>query len=243
MTITQATTTTRATTTIQDRPTYDRLTRVAGLCAATAGLIFVAVQINHPPMDASSVTSTEWVVRSTAKLVMCALALVGITGMYLRQARRIGVLGLVGVALLGAFYVLEAGIEVVAGFVLPALADRSPDYVNDVLAAAAGGSPAGDIGLMSIVLGVAGAGYILGGLVFGVALLRTGVLARWAAALLAVSTVSTLALSALPESFNRPFAVPMGIALVGLGLSLRRLGVAGTTATVATSAGRPAVVR
>jgi hypothetical protein len=40
--------------------------------------------------------------------------------------------------------------------------------------------------------------------------------------LLAVSTVSTMALAALPDSFNRPFAVPMGIALVGLGLSLYR---------------------
>jgi hypothetical protein len=48
------------------------------------------------------------------------------------------------------------------------------------------------------------------------------VLARWAAALLAVSTVSTLALAALPESFNRPLAVPMGIALIGLGFSLYR---------------------
>jgi len=34
--------------------------------------------------------------------------------------------------------------------------------------------------------------------------------------LLAYSITSALALSVLPESFNRPFAVPTGVALIGL---------------------------
>ena len=198
------------------------LTRTAGLCAVAAGLIFIGVQINHPAMDVSSVTSTEWEVRFTAKLVMCGLALAGITGMYLGQVRQIGVLGLVGYLLLSAFYVLEAGVEFMGGFVLPSLADVAPRYVNDVLAVSTGGSASGDIGLLPTVFALIGVCYIAGGLVFGVALLRTGLLARWAALLLAVSTVSTMALTALPDSFNRPFAVPMGIALVGLGWSLYR---------------------
>jgi len=174
------------------------LTRAAGLCAVAAGLIFIGVQINHPPMDVSSVTSTEWEVRFTAKLVMCGLALAGITGMYLLQVRQVGVFGLVGYVLLSAFYVLEAGIEILGGYVLPSLADVSPSYVNDVLAAATGGSAAGDIGLLQTVFAVAGVCYIGGGLVFGIALFRARVLARWAAALLAVSTVSTVALTLLP---------------------------------------------
>jgi hypothetical protein len=73
---------------------------------------------------------------------------------------------------------------------------------------------------MSTVLAVTGVGYMLGGLVFGVAMFRTGILARWAAALLAVGTIGTASLAFLPESFNRPMAVPVGIALVGLGASL-----------------------
>jgi hypothetical protein len=198
------------------------LTRAAGLCAVAAGLIFIGVQINHPPMNVSSVTSTEWEVRFMAKLVMCGLALAGITGMYLRQVRQIGVLGLVGYVLLGAFYVLEAGVEFMGGFVLPSLADIAPGYVNDVLAASTGGTASGDIGALQTAFAVIGVCYIAGGLVFGIALYRARVLARWAAALLAVSTVSTMALTALPDSFNRPFAVPMGIALVGLGWSLYR---------------------
>ncbi len=64
--------------------------------------------------------------------------------------------------------------------------------------------------------------YSIGGLLFGIALFRAGVLSRWASALFAYGTVSALALAALPLSFSRPFAVPVGIALIGLGLSLYR---------------------
>jgi len=202
--------------------TTDRLTRAAGLSAAAAGLIFIAVQINHPAMDVSSVNSTDWTIRFTAKIAMGGLALAGLAGMYLRQVRQLGGLGLVGYVLLSVFYVLTVGVEFTGGYVLPALADSSPGYVNDVLAAAEGGTATGDIGILPTVFAVSGVAYILGGLLFGIALFRAGVLARWAAALLAVTTVSTAALVVLPESFNRPSAVPMGIALIGLGLSLRR---------------------
>jgi hypothetical protein len=56
----------------------------------------------------------------------------------------------------------------------------------------------------------------------GIALFRAHVLARWAAALLAVGTAATVALAVLPASFNRPLAVPTGVALIGLGISLWR---------------------
>lgn len=223
--------------------TTDRLTRAAGLGAAAAGLIFISVQINHPPMDVSSVTSTDWAARFTAKLVMCGLAIAGITGMYLRQVRQMGVLGLVGYLLLGTFYVLEAGVEFMGGYVLPSLADVAPGYVNDVLAASTGGTASDDIGLLQPAFAAAGVGYILGGLLFGVALFRAGVLARWAAVLLAASTVSTIALTALPESFNRPFAIPMGIALIGLGLSLRQTVATSEASATASPVQQPAVVR
>lgn len=198
------------------------LTRAAGLSAAAAGLIFIAVQINHPPMDAASVETTEWVVRNSAKVVMGALALVGVTGMYLRQVRQAGPLGLIGYLLCGAGYLLMFSTEVISADVLPALVNLAPGYVNDILVAAAGGTPAGDIGAMQTVLAVTGAGYMVGGLVFGIALFRARILARWAAALLAVGTIATASLAVLPESFNRPMAVPVGVALIGLGISLGR---------------------
>ena len=202
--------------------TTTKLTRAAGACAAVAGLIFIAVQIKHPPMNVSSVTSLNWQVRSIAKMAMCALALAGITGMYLHQHRRVGALGLAGYLLFGAAYLLMSSVEAIAAFVLPTLAHTSPAYVNDVILASVGEAPAGDIGSLQTLFTLAGLAYMGGGLLFGVALYRARVLSRWAAALLAVSTVATAALAVLPESFNRPLAVPAGIALIGLGISLWR---------------------
>jgi hypothetical protein len=199
-----------------------RLTRAAGICAALAGLIFIAVQIKHPPMDVHTVTTTDWVVRSTAKAVMAALALLGITGMYLRQRREMGVLGRVGYVIFGVGYLLMLSTEIIAAFVLPGLAHSSPTYVNNVVVAALGGHPTSSIGGMQTLFDLSGLTYLVGGLLFGIALFRARVLAQWAAALLAVGTLATVALKVLPQSFNRPMAVPTGVALIGLGISLWR---------------------
>jgi hypothetical protein len=198
------------------------LTKAAGAAAAVAGAIFITVQIGHPPFDSFTTETTQWVARSCAKTVMAALALAGITGMYLHQYRKVGLLGLVGYLVFAAGYLAMFSVEVIAAVVLPNLVDTQPSFVNDVVVASGGGHPSGDIGGLQTLFNLTGAGYMLGGLIFGIALFRTGVLARWAAALLAVSTAGTAALAVLPEAFDRPFAVPEGIALIALGVSLWR---------------------
>lgn len=210
------------------------LTKAAAAAAAVAGSIFVAVQVGHPASDAFTTETSQWVARSCAKLVMAALALAGITGMYLRQYRKAGLLGLVGYLVFAAGYLAMLSVQVIAATVLPNLVDTEPGFVNDVVAAAAGSTPNGDIGGLQTLFNVVGAGYILGGLLFGIALFRARVLARWASALLAVSTVATAALAVLPHAFNRPFAVPEGIALIALGASLWRNPVDGSDVSVAT---------
>ena len=202
--------------------TSSGLIKAAGVAAAIAGSIFVAVQVNHPAEAAFATETTEWVLRCSAKGVMSVLALVGIAGMYLRQHRQAGLLGLVGYVVFTLGYLTLFAVQVIAVAVLPTLLDSDPGYVMDVVNAAAGGTPDGDIGGMQVVLNVAGAGYILGGLLFGIALFRTAILPRWASALLAASTVGTAALAVLPDAFNRPLAVPEGIALIGLGVALWR---------------------
>ncbi|WP_127503652.1 hypothetical protein [Actinoplanes solisilvae] len=198
------------------------LTRAAAAAAVGAGAIFVAVQINHPPLEVASVETTEWAVRGWAKTAMSALALAGVTGLYLRQFRRTGLLGLAGYLLFMAGYLTMFSVEVIAAAVLPGLAATQPGYVNDVLATAAGTGATGDIGALQPLLALSGLGYMGGGLLFGIALFRARVVSRWASALLAVGTAGTVALAVLPESFNRPLAVPVGVALIGLGVSLWR---------------------
>jgi hypothetical protein len=218
------------------------LTRGAGAAAMAAGLIFIGVQINHPHLDASSITSTEMAVRDSLKVLMAALALVGITGMYLRQVRQMGVLGLIGYLLLSMGYLAILGTAFAAAYILPSIADANPAYVNDVTAVATNGHATGDIGLLQNAIQVQGAGYLLGGLLFGIALFRAGVLARWASALLAVGGVITIALSVMPDAFYRLLAYPNGIAMIGLGYSLwvtARADAVGTTTTQSTVEGRP----
>jgi len=202
--------------------TTTKLTRAAGLSAVVAGLLFILVQINHPHLDATFITTTEWTVRQTMKVFMTVLALVGFTGMYLRQVKQTGILGLLGYILAGAGYLLMMSIEVIGVVVLPAIAHSAPGYVTDVLAVVTGGTATGDIGLMQQLILLSGVGYVLGGLVFGIALFRADILARWAAVLLAVSTVATLAIPLLPQVNQRLFAIPNAVALIGLGYSLWR---------------------
>ncbi len=198
------------------------LAKAAAAAAVAAGSIFIAVQIGHPASGTFTTQTDQWVAREIAKIIMGALALVGITGLYLRQHREAGRLGLLGYLLFAIGYLALLCTEVIAAVVLPDLVDTEPGFVNDVVAAANGGHPDGSIGGLTTLFSVMGAGYILGGLIFGVAMFRTRILNRWAAALLSASTLAAASLAVLPESFNRPVAVPMGIAFIALGVSLWR---------------------
>jgi hypothetical protein len=199
--------------------TTTTLFRASGVAAFLAGLIFVGVQINHPHLDATSIITTDVIARNLLKLCMAALALAGLTGMYLRQVTKIGFLGLLGYVLFSAGFLLMLGTEFVAAFILPTLAHSAPAYASDLIAAANNGTAIGDIGLMQTVILMTAIGYLGGGFFFGIALFRANVLARWAAALLAVGTLATIGTSIMPQ-YERLFAIPTGVALIGLGYSL-----------------------
>jgi hypothetical protein len=135
---------------------------------------------------------------------------------------RTGVLGLIGYVTFGVFFLIMLSNEVIGLVVVPSIAPTSPGYVSDVLAGGTGGQPVGDIGLMQPLNAAAGFAFIGGGLLFGIALFRANILARWAAVVLAAGSVATIAIPLLPEVNQRLFAIPTGVALIGLGYSLWR---------------------
>src|SRR4051812_10808821 len=202
--------------------TATTLSRASGVAAVAGGLLFIAVQIKHPLLDAPFSTTTEYAVRETAKIFMAVLSLVGVTGIYLRQVRQTGVLGLVGYLVLAVGYLGIFGSQVVGVFVLPTLAAAEPGFVNDVFAVAVSRPPVGDVGPLPVLIMGGGFAYVAGNILFGIALFRARVLPRWAAALLTVGAVAILATSQLPELTQRLFAIPVSVALVGLGYSLWR---------------------
>src|ERR671932_1633987 len=222
--------------------TTTSLTRAAGVAAAAAGAIFIGVQIGHPQLNLTTITTTDVFVRDSLKVLMAALAVVGLTGMYLSQIRRNGVLGLVGYVVYAAGYLSIVCTTFVGAFVLPTIAGTNPGYVKDFIALTTSrGTITGDLGALSTQAKVQGILYLAGGVLFGVALFRAHVLARWATVLLAVSGLASAALSLMPDAFYRLLAYPNGIAMIGLGVSLwmsQRKGATETaaeTSSVATS--------
>jgi hypothetical protein len=219
------------------------LTRAAGLAAVAAGVMFVGIQVGHPELDATSITTTDVYVRDQLKVLMAVLALVGITGMYLSQIRRNGVLGLIGYVLLAAGYLLIMCGVFAAAYVLPEIAEANRGYISDYIAIETGrGTVEGGIGAMETVIQLRGFAYLAGGLLFGIALYRANVLAHWACALLAVGGVVSVVLSLMPDAFYRLLAVPNGIAMIGLGYSLWRNARTATTMEAAVErSGEPSV--
>ncbi|MBO3750078.1 hypothetical protein J5X84_28690 [Streptosporangiaceae bacterium NEAU-GS5] len=198
------------------------LTRAAGIAAVIAGFLFIFVQFIHPVEIVSEVVGTRWAVTHYLTIAMGLLSLIGVTGMYLRQVGQSGLLGLLGYILFGLFMVMTMCWAFVEAFILPVLAPKDPEFVTDFLGIFTGVSSDGSLGILESVSPVAGALYLIGGLVFGIGLFRARVLARWAAVLLAAGTVSTLFLSLVPHSVGRMAAIPTGVALAGLGYSLWR---------------------
>jgi hypothetical protein len=202
--------------------TSSKLTRAAGFSVAIAGLLYVFIQFIHPEEDLAAVTTTAWVVTAALTGLMALLAVVGITGLYLPQVQQMGVLGLIGYLVYGAFFLVVIAFSFVEVFILPPLADDAPQFVSDTLALFANETIVGDLGALKAMNPVAAVLYMFGGLLFGIALYRARIVARWASLLLAVGTVSALAVPLVPHSVGRMAALPVGIALAGLGYSLIR---------------------
>ena len=197
------------------------LTKAAGVAAAAAGAMFIGVQIGHPQLNLTTITSTDVLIRDCFKVLMAPLAVAGFTGMYLSQVRRNGVLGLVGYLVLSAGFLLIMCTTFFAAFVAPTLAGSNPGFVKDVIALSTSqGSVTGDVGALGPLWKVQSLCFLVGGVLFGIALFRAGVLARWATVLLAIGGFVSIALSFTSDAFYRFLAYPTAIALMGLGVSL-----------------------
>ena len=224
--------------------TAAKLIRWSGLAAVVAGIIFAVIQPIHPWEDVTSVTTSAWAIITGFKTAMCLLFLLGITGIYARQVNKAGWLGLAGFLLLFLSWALQMAFVFVEAFILPLLATAAPQFVNGVLGnIARGEASAVDLGALPLIysLGVA-VPYMLGGLVFGIATLRAGILPRWAGWLLAVTATLTPLAALLPHNIQRLAAIPMGLALATLGYALwseRRAQAADPAPAKASAALRP----
>ena len=201
--------------------TTSSLIRWAGLSAAVGGCLFVGIQPIHPPELLSSVTTSTWIIVHYIGVALCLFILLGITGIYARQVKESGWMGLAGFLLFGLMWAFTACFQFLEGLVLPVLATDAPRFVEGVTGITSGSPSEVNLGLLPMMYSLTSVLYLVGGVLLGVATFRAGVLPRWAGAGLAVGTLAPLVLSLLlPHEFIRLAAVPTGIALALLGYAL-----------------------
>jgi hypothetical protein len=150
----------------------------------------------------SDPASTMAIAGSLIQFVGATLGLLGLPGMYAKQAQRAGVLGLIGTALMFC-YILILGTfgSALNAIVLPFIATHAPAIVQS--------TPAG-LDLFFTIGGVLGAA---GGISLGLATIRASVLPRWAGVLLMGSVIQLIG-----DFFQSPIA-HLGFVLVMIGFA------------------------
>lgn len=200
--------------------TSSNLIRLSGLSAVVAGVIFASIQPIHPPDVVESVTTGAWAIITPLKTAMCLLFLVGITGLYARQVEKAGWLGLAGFVLLIVSWWLQTAFVFAEAFILPPLAGTTPEFVDALLGISYGHTGGVNLGAVPTIYTLVGITYMLGGLLFGIATLRAGVLPRLPAGLLALAATLTPLAALLPHAQQRFAAVPVALAIAWLGYAL-----------------------
>jgi hypothetical protein len=152
---------------------------------------------------------------------MAVLGLIGLTGIYLRQVRQFGVLGLIGYALFALFFVLQSAFVFAEAFIVPLIVADAPQFAEDFVGLFGRHPAVTDLGPLAALPLIGAAVYVVGALLFGIAILRARILSRGAGILLLIAAaVTPIAGALLPHTLERMAAIPMGLALIWFGVSL-----------------------
>jgi hypothetical protein len=201
--------------------TASNLIRWAGLSAMTAGTFFVLVGLFHPLNILSSVTTKQWAIVHILATAMGFFGVLGFAGIYARQAEESGWMGLVGYLLLSLWLVNLAHFTFIEVFLLPPLATAAPTVVESMLGVFTKSPGAINFGALSTVYDLNGfMGFMIGGLLFGIATFRARILPRWAGVLLAIGAMLVPFAAVLPSVHEAKVTLPGGVAVVWLGYSL-----------------------
>lgn len=155
------------------------------------GTVFAGIQPIHPPDVLASVSTSAFIIITSLKTVM------------------------------SLFYAVQMCFSFVEPLILPLLTTVVPTFVESVLGMASGAAGPMNLGALATVYSLVSVLYLLGLLLFGIAIFRARILSRWAAGLLAFSgPLAIIMVMLLPHQIERLAAMPMGFALAWLGYAL-----------------------
>jgi hypothetical protein len=186
------------------------LIRWSGLVSLLAGVLYAIAALLHPVgEDLTAVNSPNWVTSHLVYWVSAILILFSLIGLYARQTEQSGRLGLVSFVLAFIGTTVVGSIFFMASTVIPLVAAAgSPAFFDKAMTPPALFMPV-------IILG-----FVLGYILFGITIMRAGVLPRWSGLLLIVG-VSLFPISEAPL-FNLTLShviVTIGDVLFGLGFA------------------------
>jgi hypothetical protein len=185
------------------------LIRWSGLISVFAGALYALGALLHPVgEDLAAVTSSSWIPAHLVYWISVILMQFGLVGLYARQARETGLLGLASFVLAFIGTNIVASIMMMASSAIPLVAKQSPGILTDAMTPS---TPELIVFLVSF-----GLGYVL----FGVAIMRAAVLPRWSGLLLILGVMLFLVSEAqLFESAVAHVIVTAGDVAFGLGLA------------------------
>ena len=203
--------------------TTPRLFRLAGLSAIAAGIMFVIVGLLHIPVShyggLASVNGDVWVITHILTIGVSFFGLLGIVGIYARQAEEAGWLGPAGLLLFSLWLVLVPAFTFFEALILPLVADEAPTFAEGFLGIF-NGSVGTSFETLATVWTLMGVMFILGPLLLGIATFRAGILSKWAAVLFGLGGATSVAFALLPPELLSLATVPVSVGLAWLGYDL-----------------------
>src|SRR5919202_2959181 len=152
--------------------TTSNLLSWTGVSALAAGTLYVFVGLLHTFVShnggLSSVTNYGWVLTHSLTIAVSFFGLLGIAGLYARQAERVGWFGLAGFLLFSLWLVLVPGFTFFEAFILPLLAIDAPTVAESFLAIFTGTAGETRFGTLATIWTIMGPMYMIGALLFGI---------------------------------------------------------------------------
>lgn len=192
--------------------------KLAGASALLAGLLFALIQFIHPEESLKALTTTRWEIAHVLNVIFPVLALLGVTGIYLKQIKESGKLGFIGYLMLVGAFSLMLCFGFYEAFVAPVLAAEAPAVALSVMSILDNKPGPGLLGEVYQLNGIL---YLLGGLIFAAATIKAKVFPLYASSLLGLGVLVTLSAAAVP-ALARPSAVVFSLGLALLGFALIR---------------------